>query len=133
MSFHPIDRTFRGPGLRAVENSVSCRPIPNYSRTHISISGDLIAHLHLRPGDYIRPLMGANEDLGSFVLERAADGRTGYRLGAQRGARSCFFTVKKTAFLALPDGETARFLIEKQDGRVICRPPQKLPLRAVKA
>lgn len=123
MSFHPIDRARGGRGVQPLENSVHCRPVPSTSRTHITISGDLVAHLHLRPGDCVRPLIGDGADAGNFMLERATNERDGYRLGSQRGARACYFQVKKDAFLNLPDGETLRFIVEKQDGRVICRRP----------
>ena len=124
MSFHVIQRQ-RIPRRPPNSRRVTARLISNgkHSRAQISISGDLVAHLKARPGDFIRPLIGYGEDQGDFALERVTSRRNGFTLSGNPHARCAHFTVKASEFVPLTPGFVTVFDVELADGRIICRAP----------
>lgn len=127
MSFHVVTRP-RSVGMKPYTKYVSAR-LTSYGkdqRAHVVISGDLLAHLCARPGDFVRPLIGFGEDQGDFALERVNSRRDGYTLLAQPWGRASWFTIKASNFVPLTPGLPTVFHIELVEGRVICRAPAAL-------
>lgn len=129
MSFHIIQRQ-RTPRRQPHSRRVSTKLVSNgkYARAQIIISGDLVAHLRARPGNFVRPLLGYGEDQGDFALERVTSRRDGFTLSGNPHARCAHFTVKASDFVPLTPGFTTVFDIELAEGRVICRAPDAAAL-----
>jgi len=128
MSFHVIARRPKkwgaAPSVRRVAAKVYSHG--NQRRAHVTISGDLIAHLHAQAGDCVSVLIGFGEDAGDFAIERTTNPRLGRKLAFQKGARSAHITLEAADFVPLTAGFTTVFDIELVEGRVICRAPAAL-------
>ena len=129
MSFHPVNRQTRR-GRPSQPNTVAIR---TYGRTtSIYVGGDVCAALKVRPGDYVRPLIGAGADLGSFALERVGQKKDGYLLQSQPNTRTCQIGITTHLFMRVEPGTTQRFDVEIIDGRAVCRPQKSVELQVVR-
>ena len=134
MSFHVIFRRPKKWGAQASVRRVSAKVYSNGNqrRAHLTISGDLVAHLHAQAGDHVAILIGFGEDQGDFAIERTTNVRVGRKLIFQKGARSAQVTLEALDFVPLTPGLVTVFDIELAEDRVICRAPQAaaLPIAA---
>lgn len=126
MAFHPVDR---GPNYGSLtppsERRISARrtAIGGYDRVQFRLSRDLISHLQVGVGEYITPLIGSDEDFGSFAIQRGNQ-NTGYRLAAYNSSRMLTFGMATSRFMPIPEKTTVHFRceMETEPRRIVARP-----------
>ena len=133
MSFHVVPKRVLQPGgwSRSYVKYVALKLHSNgyRPRVHITVSGDLIAHLQAQAGDCVRILKGYGEDAGDFAIERSAHRDSGARkLVFQRNGRCAYLNMSPHEFPSIKAGTVTVYNVELAEGRVICRAPDAAAL-----
>ncbi len=127
MSFHIVQsQNVRGRRAHRMRVTARLESHNGNKRVLITMSGDVAAHIGVRPGMFARALIGFGEDQGDFAIEKVTHRRDGYTVNAQFYARSMFFRVRADHFVPLTPGVVHTFDVELVEGRVICRAPAAL-------
>ncbi|MBY0421359.1 MAG: hypothetical protein K2Q06_03575 [Parvularculaceae bacterium] len=126
MPFHPVDR---GPSYGSLtpptERRISARrkTTGGHDRILFRVSRDVVGYLNLGVGDYVTPMIGSDEDFGSFAIQRGNE-RTGFRLGVYNASRMLTFSMTASRFMPIPELTTVHFRcdFESDPRRVVARP-----------
>lgn len=126
MAFHPVDRSLSyGALTQPAERRISARvEIANGKRRiAFRMTRDAANHLGVGVGDFVLPLLGSDEDFGSFAVQRA-NRESGYKLASYNSTRMLTFGLAASRFMPFPDKTTVHFRceFETEPRRVIARP-----------